>query len=241
MPLKLNMKKALFFLALVVISAALLFPRIKLHLIREDGGGGVLLSKDNEAYLCMFDRLFGYYMSGAQLLAEPINNYLHSPTIPRNDSHALTIIHVTRLTVERHFQKSTIGIDSFTPIGDSIYATCPGGICKWSGVRFELISSEEEQKMGGRNQLDNDWKEFTAVDGWSRHSIKAVGPAGAAVHDQYSVDVSKQFVLLVTEGNPTSVYLQRPNQPKERLWYYKLGLSLVGKDKYESVFVATAK
>ncbi|MGB7282433.1 MAG: hypothetical protein WBE13_09245 [Candidatus Acidiferrum sp.] len=235
------MKKALFLLSIVVISATLVFPRLKLHLIRKDGGGGVLLWRDDEVYLFMFDRLFGYYMSGADLLAEPINNYLHSPTIPRNDSHGLTIIHITPSTVERYVQKSTIGIDSISPVGDGIYATCPGGICKWSGVRFELISGEEEQKIRGRNQLLNDWREFTGIDGWSRRSIQAVGPAGIPVHRQYSIDVSEQLVLLVTEGNPSSVYLQRPNHPKELLWYYKQGLSLVGKAKFDSVFVANAK
>jgi len=235
------MKKALFLLALVVFGAVLAFPRMRFHLIREDGGGGVMLWKGNEAYLFMFDVRFGYYMSGAELLAEPFRNYLHSVTLPRNDSRSVTIIHVTPSTVERHIQQSTISVDSFTPIGDSIYATCPRGICKWNGVRFELVSIEEEQKIGGRNQLVNDWKEFTGVDGWSRRSIRAIGPAGAAVHGQYSVEVSNQLVLLVGEGNPTSVYLQRPNQPKERLWYYKRDLSLISKAKYDREFEPLAK
>jgi len=41
---------------------------------------------------------------------------------------------------------------------------------------------------------------------------------------------------LVTEANPALVYLQRPNQREETLWYYKRGLSVVSKAKYERVF-----
>lgn len=236
------MKKAFVVIVLLVVFGAVLFlPRIRFHLIRKDGGGGVLLWKEDEAYLFMFDHLLGYYMSGAELLTAPINSYLHSVPIPSDDRRELTIIHITQSTIERHIQRSTIGIDSFTPIGGAIYATCPGGICKWNGVRFELVSSEEEQGIGGRSRLVNDWNDFTGADGWSKRSIHAVGPGGAPVRGQYSIDVSKQLVLLVTEGNPTFVHIQRASESKEQLWYYKRGLTVVGGARYNSTFAPSTE
>lgn len=232
------MKKKLFLILLVLVffALALALPRMKFCLIRADGGGGDLLWRDDEAYLFMFDRPFGYHLSGADLLAEPIKEYFHSPAIPENDSYAITIVHITSSAVDRHVQKSTIGIHSFTPLGNAIYAVCPGGICKWNGAQFELITGEEEQQIGGRDRLIDDRKEFTDLNGWSRRLIWPDRPRGTPVRGRYSIEVGKQFTLLVTEGNPALVYLQRPNQREETLWYYKRGLSVVSKAKYERVF-----
>lgn len=232
------MRKKLFFILLVLVffGLALAFPRMKFYLIRADGGGGELFWHNDEAYLFMFDRPFGYHLSGAELLAEPIKEYFYTPAVPENDGHGLITIHVTSSAVVRHVQKSTVGINSFTPLGNAIYAICPGGICRWSGAQFELITSQDEQNMGGRDRLINDWKEFTNVNGWSRRLIRAVGPGETPIHGQFSIEVNRQFVLLVTEGNPTLVLLQRPNKPRETLWHYKQGLSVVSKAKYESVF-----
>jgi hypothetical protein len=146
------------------------------------------------------------------------------------------VFHVTPSSVERHVQRSENGIGSFTPLGDAIYSSCPGGICKWTGAQFELISNEEEQKLGGWKHLSNDWSEFANTDGWSKRLIRAVGPEETPVHGQFSIDVGNQTKILVTEANPTSVDLQHPGQPSERIWYYKRETSLVSEAKYKSVF-----
>ncbi|HYL83143.1 MAG TPA: hypothetical protein VE263_02830 [Candidatus Angelobacter sp.] len=232
------MKKTLLLVLplVIVFGAAIAFPRTRFYLIRADGGGGHLLWRHNEVYLFMVDRPFGYRLTGSQLLAEPINEYFYAPTIPENGAFGLTTIHITPSGVDHHVQRSTVGINSFTPIGDAIYAFCPGGICKWSGAQFEPITKEEEQEMGGPDALNNDWKEFTDPNGWSKRSIRAVGPGETPVYGQFSIDVSSGFKLSITEGNPTSVRLQRPNQAEETLWYYKHGLSVVSKAKYNHVF-----
>lgn len=232
------MKKSLFIIVplVIVCGAALAFPHLRFYLIRASGGGGELLWKNGEVYLFMIDRPFGYHLLASELLAEPINEYFYAPAAPENDTYATTIIRVTSFGVDRHVQKSTVGINSFTPIGDAIYAFCPGGICKWSGAQFELITKEEEQKMGGGDRLINDWKEFTDASGWSKRPIRAVGPGETPIHGQYSVEFAKQHILLVTEGNPTSVDLQRPDKSRETLWFYKQGISVVSKAKYHGVF-----
>lgn len=232
------MKKLLFIIVPLVIvgGAALAFPHLRFYLIRAGGGGGELLWKNNEAYLFMIDRPFGYHLRASELLAEPIKEYFYAPAVPDNDTYALTIIRVTSSGVDRHIQKSTVGINSFTPIGDAIYALCPGGICKWSGTQFELLTKEEEIKMGGGDRLINDWKEFTDANGWSKRPIRAVGSGETPIHGQYSIEFAKQHILMVTEGNPTSVDLQRPDKSRETLWFYKQGLSVVSKSKYHGVF-----
>lgn len=232
------MKKVLFLslLIVIVLGGALALAHSKFYLIRASGGGGELIWRSGEAYLFMIDRPFGYHLSVPELIAEPVNEYFYAPTIPEKDSYALTTIHVTSSGVERNVQKATVGISSFTPIGDTIYAACPGGTCKWNGAQFELITSEAEQKVGGSARLTDDWKGFTDINGWSKRSIRAVGPSETPIHGHYSTQISNDTTLLVTEGNPTSVVLQRRGGPTETLWRYKQGLSVVTKATYNRVF-----
>lgn len=225
----------------MLIAAALLavvaLPLVKLCLIRSDGGGGYLIWKNNEAYLFLYDGPVGYRLSFAALLMEPINEFFYAPASPENHTVFTTILHISPSGVERRIQESPNGITDITPIGNTIYSWCPGGVCKWTGAQFELISNEEEQKMGGLKPLMmNDQSEFTNADGWSKRLILAVGPEETPVHGQFSIEVGDQIKILVTEGNPTSVDLQRPGQSNERIWYYKRGTSMVTGAKYKSVF-----
>lgn len=227
------------FLILVIIGLGLAatFPRMKFYLISAQGGSGELLWKGGEAYLFMHDRTFGYHLTGADLLAEPIKEYFYSSATAVNHGYALTIIHITSSGVERYVQKAGVPITSFTPLGDTIYADCPGGMCRWNGVQFELVPSQDELRMGGRDHLRDDWYEFNDANGWSKRRIRDEGPMATPIHGQYSVEPGGQFTLLVTEGQPTSVVLQRPNnKSKESLWHYSQGLSVVSKAKYERVF-----
>jgi hypothetical protein len=229
-------KVLLIAVVLIVLGAMVAFPRMKFHFIRSDGGGGEVLWKSDEAYLFLYDRPVGYHLSGGKWLAEPVNEYFNAPAIPDDDANFLAILHVTPSEVERHMQKSKIGIDSFTPLGDAIYASCPGGICKWTGTQFELITSQAEQKMGGSSHLSSDWNEFSDANGWSKRAIRATEPGQSPIHNQFSIDLNKQLKILVIEGNPASVDLQRPNQSTERVWYHKQGTSLVSRAKYDHVF-----
>jgi hypothetical protein len=231
------MKKTfLMIAALLVLGAVVAFPLMKFNFIKSTAGGGYLLWKSDEAYVFLYDGPVGYRLSGAEWLTVPVSEYFSAPPIPDDGANLLTIFHVIPSGVERHVQKSKISITSITPIGDTIYSFCPGGVCKWTGAQFELISNEEEQRMGGLKHLSNDWSEFTNADGWSKRLIRSVGPSETPVHGQYSVDVGKQFKIVVTEGNPTSVELQRPNQSGEKIWYYKRGTSMVSEAKYKRVF-----
>jgi hypothetical protein len=86
--------------------------------------------------------------------------------------------------------------------------------------------------------MSNGRVEFTNPDSWSKRLIKAVGPEQSPVQGQFSIDVGNQIKIIVTEGNPTSVDIQRPGQANERIWYYKRETSLVSEAKFKSVFGA---
>jgi hypothetical protein len=229
--------KMLIVALLLVLGIVVALPLVKFHFIKSDGGGGYLLWKNDEAYLFLYDRPFGYRLSGVEWLMEPVKEFFYAPATPVDDASHLTIVRVTPSSVGRSMEESALNLNSFTPLGGTIYSTCPGGVCKWTGAQFELVSDEEERKMGGLKQLMlNDRTELTSTDGWSKRLIRAVGPEEAPVHGQFSIGVGNQIKIFVTEGNPTSVDLQRPGKPDERIWYYKRGTSLVSEAKYKSVF-----
>jgi hypothetical protein len=230
-------KKRIIAAVLLVLATIVLLPLVKFYFIRKDGGGGVLLWRSNEAYIFLYDGPVGYHLSCAAWLVEPALEFFYAPAIPENNAVFMTVLHISPSGVEHYIQKSKIGTTSVTPIGDTIYSFCPAGVCKWTGAQFELVSNEEELKMGGlKHLMMNDRSEFTNADGWSKRLIRSVGPEETPVHGQFSIEVNKQINIVVTEGNPTSVDLQRPGKPSERIWYYKRGTSMVSEAKYKSVF-----
>jgi hypothetical protein len=229
-------KKKVIVAILLALATFMVLPLVKFYLIKSDGGGGYLIWKNDEAYIFLYDGPVGYHLSCAAWLMEPINEFFHAPAPPENNAVFMTVLHVSPSGVERHLQGSPNGTD-ITPIGDAIYSFCPGGVCKWEGNQFESISNEEELKMGGlKHLMMNDRSEFTNADGWSKRLIRSVGPEETPVHGQFSIEVGDQIKILVTEGNPSSVDLQRPGKSSERIWYYKRGTSMVSEAKYKSVF-----
>jgi hypothetical protein len=229
-------KKKVIVAILLALAAFMVLPLVKFYLIKSDGGGGYLIWKNDEAYLFLYDGPVGYHLSWAAWLIEPVMEFFYAPASPENNTVIMTILHISPSGVERHLHVSPNGTD-ITPIGNVIYSFCPGGVCKWAGDQFELISNEEEQKMGGLKHLMlNDRSEFTIAESWSKRLIRAVGPEETPVHGQFSIEVGNQIKIFVTEGNPTSVDLQRPGQLSERIWYYKRGTSMVSEAKYKSVF-----
>ncbi len=223
---------------LLTFWAALLIGLLfmKLPFIKYAGGGGELLWKNDEAYFFLYDSSIGYHFSVAGLLAEPINEYFYAPTPPDDVANLLSVLRVGPSGVEHWVQEPDIPITDFTPIGGSIYANGPGGIVKWTGSRFEAISNEEEQRMGGREHLISDWSEFTSDNGWSRRLIRTVGPEDTPIHGQFSIDLNNRLEIIAIEGNPTSVTLRRSNQPDQELWYYGRETVIASKAKYGLVF-----
>jgi hypothetical protein len=205
-----------------------------LHFIRADGGGGSVLWNGDEAYLFVYDCSDGFVLSILEYLTEPIREYFYAPAIPADSKCVLTVVRVTSSGVERHFQEFEGGIDHFTPLGGRIYAHCPGGVCKWNGDKFELITEEEERNIGGYPPLSEE--EFSNVNGWSRRWIRGTFVGQTTPPFEFSIGLNKGSTLLVKGSNPVSVDLQRSNTGSERIWYHEQRTRWVSRATYARVF-----
>ena len=228
------MKKIIAILFLLGAAAGLL--SMKFSFIKYTGGGGVLLWRDGDAYVFLYDGPVGYRLRGVTWLFEPIMEYFNSPVFPDDDTNLLTVIHIDSSGAARFIQKSKLALGSFTPIGDSIYCSCPGGICKWTGSGFELVSPGDEQRMGGQEHLIPGRSEFDSASGWSKRIIRSFEPGETPISDRFSIDLKGQLKIVAIEGNPTSVELQRPHESDEQIWYHMNRTSLVSEAHYKLIF-----
>ena len=221
--------------AITVVLAVIIFGSIvKLHFILDEGGGGYVLWKKDEAYLLMYDRPIGYRISILGYLLMPIREYFYAPAIPVDDKWALAVVRITPAETERYSQQSTVEIRNFTPIESEIYAHCPGGLCKWTGSEFHLISGQEEQEIGGEDHLSK--REFANVSGWSKLGIKGTSVGDDPGQYELSINLDTRTTLQVRGGNPVSVDLLRPGRSPERVWYHEQRTRRVSSNEYEQVF-----
>lgn len=216
------------------IAAIALLVFLKVHVIKDEGGRGYVLWRADEAYLFMDDRPIGYRISVLGYLLEPIMEYFYAPAIPHDEKLDLAIIKITPAGVERHDQTSTVGIGAFTPIDGEIYARCPGGICKWTGTQFQLISDQEEQKIGAEGALKMD---FADINGWSKREVKAAWAGDTPSKPyEFSIDLSQGIKLLVRGDNPVSVDLLRPDRAPEKVWHHEQYTRRVSGAEYDQIF-----
>lgn len=222
-------------LIVVALTAILLAVFVNLRFIRDEGGGGYVLWRGDEAYLFVYDNPIGYRMSLLRYLLEPIAEALYAPASAEEDKRNLTILQITPTGVERHDQVSAIDIRDFTPISGEIYARCPGGVCKWAGTQFQLVSAQEERtKMGGEDRLASG--EFANVSGWSKRAIQGASVGDDPGHYEFSIDLGERTRLLVRGNNPVSIDLLRAGDASERVWYHRQRAQRVSAAEYEQVF-----
>jgi hypothetical protein len=218
----------------VVLAAIAISVFVKVHVMKDEGGGGSILWNDGEAYLFMYDHPIGYRVSVLAYLLEPLKEYFYAPATSDGDTWNLVIIRITSAGVERHEQEFPVGPSGFTPIDGLIYAHCPGGVCKWAGTQFRLISDQEEQKIGGEGALKMD---FADINGWSKREVKAAwaGDTPPKPYD-FSINLSQGIKLLVRGDNPVSVDLLQPDHASKRVWYHEQRTRRVSTAEYEQVF-----
>ncbi len=228
---------ALVFLIAAVSLVAAAFSKI--YYLRQYAGGSLVWHRD-EAYLFLFESRVGYRIKYVEYPWVLLGEYLNAPPFPDDHRFLLTVIRVTPSAVERRVVEfgDSDGIfpRNLTPFGERIYARCPGDIlCKWTGIDFEAASEEEQRDLDGVHRLD------AAVDGelngWSKRGV------GPAPHDQFAVEVGRQFTLSVKNGATNkreqpkiSIDVLRPGQPSERIWYHDGTPGYVSQMEYESKF-----
>jgi hypothetical protein len=216
----------------IVVVVLTLAAFIKLHFIRDEGGGGYLLWKDDQALLFMGESPIGYRMSVVRYAVEPILKFFHGVAHSADETSILTIIRITPAGVGRSGQESTVGYYDITPIDGQIYAQCAGGICALSGMKFQLLSEQDEQKIEGSLSR----KDFESPDGWSRRTIWPAHVGQKSTPYEFSISLSDGDGLLVRGGNPVSVDLLRQNHAPERIWYHEQRTQRVSTAEYEQVF-----
>lgn len=156
--------------AVALIAATLLFLP-KLNFIRYEPTNGVLLWREDEAYLLIGNGTTGFRLSVFDYMIEPLKEYFYATALPSDSTSSFTIMKITRLGVERYENTSQTSLSRVTPVSGEIYARCLQGICKWTGTQFEAISTNEVQRVGGESRLTNE--DFSNVDGWSRRRIRS--------------------------------------------------------------------
>jgi hypothetical protein len=226
-------KRATVAIVLVVIVLATF---VKLHFIRDEGGGGYFLWKDDQAFLFMGDSPIGYRMSVLEYLVEPILEFFNGGALSADDTSTLTVIQIMPAGVERSEQEPSapmVGFYDITPVDDHIYAQCTGGICVLSGMKFQLLSEQDAQKVEGSLSR----KDFEKnASGWSRRSLVGAHVGEKTTSYEFSISLSNGGRLLVRGGNPVSVDLLRQNHAPERVWYHEQRTRRVTKSQYDRVF-----
>jgi hypothetical protein len=206
----------------------------KLHFIKDEGGQGEILWKDNEAYLFMSDAPIGYRLSIFGYVWEPVKEYFHAPALSSDDKLTITILLITPAGVERHDQQATLGFWDITPVHDEIYSHCPGGMCKWTGTEFRLISDQEEQKIDKESPLSKE--DFSNIDGWSRRGVRSSWAGDHPQQYTFSVGIGDWAKLLVSGRNPVSIDLLKPGHASERVWYHEQRTRIVSAAEYNRMF-----
>ena len=218
----------------IVLAAVVGLAVVRLRFIRDEGGGGSVLWRSDEAYLFLYDRPIGYRFSILSYLMEPIWEYFYAPAPPEDDAWNLSIIRITPAGAERHDQESSVPIRDFTPIDGGIYAHCPGGVCKWTGTGFQLLSDQEEQEMGGEGRLSKG--EFAEANGWGARGIKEGSVGDKPDPYEFSIDLYDHVQVVVRGDNPVTVDVRRPGHASERTWYHEQRTRRVTKAEYEQIF-----
>jgi hypothetical protein len=216
----------------IVLVVIVLATSMKFHFIRDEGGGGYFLWKDDQAFLLMGDSPIGYRMSVAGYLVEPILEFFHGGALSADETSILAIVRIRPTGVERSEQESTVGFYDITPINSQIYAQCAGGICALSGMGFQLLSDRDAQKVEGSLSR----KDFDNLNGWSRRTIWPAHVGEKTTSYEFSISLGDGDKILVRGGNPVSVDLLRQNHAPERVWYHEQRTRRVSKAEYDRIF-----
>lgn len=251
-------KKASIAITILVILLAAIGAAsvLRIYLIREDSGGDVLWNA-NEAYLFIGVARRGANVSYLEYPWMLFREYVGGVPAPNNERGSVTVIHVGPSGVEQNVVEVAdaspgSGPGEYTPFEGRIYANCPeiGGLCRWAGNHFELATEDESKRLVSSSFPGVEaWsnrvfgltsRPFDNVAGWSKHGIGA-GPANVCA--RFSADVGGQFTLSEksapvdhTGYAAVSVYIQRPGQAPERIWYLDGHPRRISRAEYQRVF-----
>jgi hypothetical protein len=229
---------------LTFLVAVLAASALKIYLVREDSGGDVLWNA-NEAYLFIGVAYRGGHMSYLEYPWMTLRESVGGVTAFNNERRSVAVIHITSSGIEQNVVAVAAAPPGswpgeYTPFEGQIYANYPeiGGLCRWAGDHFEPATAEEQQRVGGISRLRT--VDMVNVDGWSKHAI-GDGPEGFVARS--TTDVGGRFTISEksepvgrTGYAAVSIYVQRPGQTPERIWYLDGHPRKITKAEYERTF-----
>lgn len=219
----------------------------QVYLIR-DGSYAACYSRDNEAYLFLAGSRTGFHFRAITYpfriaLGYLFGGYVAAGLFERDDMQpSLIVLHITPASLEQgvdDLNEKDQDASFITPFSDGLYAMCPGGVlCKWTGKRFELATTEQLKSVGGIENLLRGSTRNQPVNGWLITETYAVG--------HHEIPIGKDItVIMENHGQIGGVYnwitvdILRTRRPIERVYDVDARkLKLVSKATYDQIFAA---
>ncbi|MGB0038072.1 MAG: hypothetical protein WBQ00_04175 [Terriglobales bacterium] len=223
----------------IVAAAIAVAASLNTYSINE-GGGGRVLWNNNEAYVFVEDIRRGYHFTYLRYPLELLGEYFYWVPDPDVQQVHLVVFKLTSDGIDRHVIDERANTanppDSYTPMGEEIYAWCPGVVCKWTGTDFKPVDNTEAKRIGGAEGLAS--RDFTGVSGWSKYTLGSA-PAGSrsTIKVDELIEISVDHHAQDRFGHSAiSVEVMRPGHAPERIWYIDDRPRTVSRAEYERVF-----
>jgi hypothetical protein len=225
-----------FFTVAIILSAAL-----NAYLIRSDAAGHALWN-DKEAYFFIYKDTVGRHVKWIGYPFLVAGEMLGNIEPPDDSRGTMFVLRVTSEGVERHALEMTdrrqgSGPSMLTPREGRIWANYPtlGGLCWWAGDHFERASTEELQRLGEFNSLNND--SYDGKNGWSKTGLSG---------RNLDIKVGDDTELLVYGGggaarDPISIEMRKRGGESRTIFELDQSVGLVSGSEYRKAFAPIAK
>lgn len=219
---------------LILISAAVVIAQVQVYRVRNNSDEELLYSND-EAYLFIGVSSRGYRLNGLQYLFSLAKDRVGGVTLPEDIHSSIVVLRLAPNEVQR-YTVDDIALDFYAPFENRIYANGHGKLWRWAGTHFELVNSEEKQRLEHTGlTLD---ASFTNLGGWSKQQSLTHRRIGKS---EFPMTVGGTPITLVVDvgykASEASIVLRRPGQSDERLWYLSEKTRSISKPEYEKLFV----
>jgi hypothetical protein len=220
---------------------------IVLHVyIVVDWSGATIYSRENEAYIFLGESHDGWRLPYIEYPISMLEEYFGAVTERSDSLSESTVLHITPTSVDRQIylpaDLNHTGPLFIVPYYDGLYGMCPGSkLCKWTGKSFEPATPEQEQKIGGVEQLVIRDREDHPVNGWIVHRSGRPG-------EKFVAQVDKDTVITMEthnkEASPyawVTIEMLRAGQPSVQLYNVDARKPrFVSKATYDRIFSAAS-
>jgi hypothetical protein len=221
-----NVRKAVLAIVVIVIGSLVVMQPVKLYYIRDDDSDATLLWRGDEGYLFIGTNRRGWSGNYVWWLEGTLEEFLGGVIPPRAAKPSVVVLRVTPQEVKRYVAE---GLEPgiCTPFEKTIYYGYSNGfLWKWTGMRFEKATAEEQQRFDSARSGDGSWSETTKV--LSR----------ADNEPRFTVELSGKPLVLVARrsGFKRTIELQLPNREPQTIWSLDRHPRRATKAEHQQVF-----